>query len=56
VKKITINDYQRGLKFEITDHATIAGLNRITDVIDRMEATAEVMERGGTHHAVLLPA
>jgi hypothetical protein len=56
VKKITINDYQRGLKFVITDHATIAGLNRITDIIDRMEATAEVMERSGTHHAVLLAA
>jgi hypothetical protein len=56
VKKITINDYERGLKFEITDRATIAGLNRITDIIDRMEATAEVMERSGTHPAVLLAA
>ena len=56
MKKITVNDYQRGLKFENTDHAIIAGLNRMTDVIDRMEATAEVMERGGTHHAVLLAA
>jgi len=27
LQKITINDYQRGLTFEITDRATIAGLN-----------------------------
>ena len=44
MKKITINDYQRGLKFEITDRAPIAGLNRITDIVDRIEATAEVIE------------
>jgi hypothetical protein len=51
VKKITIKDFQRRLRFEITDRATIAELNRITNIIDRMEATATLASgRRLQHH------